>query len=299
MNFSDLFNVFSRRNKQVEKNEIALTREFIVRVYLLWARTFPKGSSSRWYTGGSPLWSDVYDKLTYSLGQMRLSDKPASSQQADLDSFLDECSDEHFLDFIEFSFQSEAIFLGDAPVGNLIVAVNQFLREDDLPFFLTDSSYSQRNRIRKLETYPQIIRRDSEMLHQTAIEPALTLLRGQAFVAANTEFLSALEDYRKGEFGDCVTKCGSALESVMKVISENKGWPKKNTARQLLDVVYSQTTLPPFLKEPLMQTAVIRNNLSSAHGAGTHPRNVAEHIAEYTINVTAAAILLLVQEVDG
>ena len=228
-----------------------------------------------------------------------MSNRAANSAQDDLNNFLSECSDEHFLDFIEISFQSEAVFFGDASVGDLIVAVNQFSQQDDLPFFLTDFTYSESGRIRNLETYPQMIRRDSEVLHQTAIEPTLKLLRGQAFSSANSEFLNALQDYRKGDYEDCVAKCGSALESVMKVIGENRGWPKRNTARQLLDVVYSQTTLPPFLKEPLMQTAVIRNKLSSAHGAGTQPREVAEHIAQYTINVTAAAVLLLVQEVDG
>ena len=40
---------------------------------------------------------------------------------------------------------------------------------------------------------------------------------------------------------------------------------------------------------------MIRNNLGNAHGAGVEPRDVAKHLAQYTINVTASAILLLVE----
>ena len=296
MDFSNVFSVFSKRRSLPKEKTIALTSEFRNRVYLLWIRTFARASSSVWPVNESPLWSDVYDRLLYSLGRNRLSIRHALTRDKDLDNFLGECNDEYFLKFVEFSFQSEAVFLGDASVGDLIVAVNQFFQEDDPPFFLTEFTVSQRNEAVKLEAYPQIIRRDSEILHHTAIEPALMLLRGTAFTEANKEYLNALEDYRKGEFGDCVTKCGSALESVMKVISEHKGWPKKNTSKQMLDVVWGRTNLPTFLKEPLMQTAVIRNKLSTAHGAGTKPRDVEEHIAQYTINVTASAILLLVRE---
>ncbi len=302
MDFDRIFNVFSKRDRLPQENGIALTREFRVRAYVLWVRTFPKDFSRSGLSVGSPLWSDVRDKFLCSLGRIRLSAKAASSVQDDIDNFLDECSDDHFLDFIEFSFQSETIYHSSTPVRDLIAAVNTFFQEDDLPFFLTDFTHAEIGGAHpfgthQIVTYPQIIRRDSEVLHQMAIAPALELLRGQAFGQANREFLNALEDYRKGDYGDCVTKCGSAYESVMKVIGEHKGWPKKDTARKLLDTVLGQTTLPTFLKEPLIQTAVIRNRLSTAHGAGTQPRNVEQHLAQYTINVTAAAILLLVQEV--
>ena len=298
MDFDRIFSVFSKRDALSQKNNIVLTPEFKVRVYLLWTKTFPKGSPRDWVPSGSPLWSDVYDKLLYSLGQMRLSNRAASSTQADLDNFLGECSDEHFLDFIEFSFQSEAVFYIDTPVGNFIASVNQFFQEDDLPFFLTDFTYSQSGRMRTLESYPQIIRRDSETLHQTAIEPVLTLLKGQAFSSANREFLNALQDYRRGEYGDCVAKCGSALESVMKVISEHKGWPVHREVSKLLGTIQAKLDMPQFLRQPLIQTAVIRNELGSAHGAGSKTREVSEHLSEYTINVTAAAMLFIAKQAD-
>ena len=148
----------------------------------------------------------------------------------------------------------------------------------------------------KVETYPQIIRYDNEILQQTAIKPALTLLSASAFREANKEFLDALTDHRKGDYQDCLTKCGSAFESVLKIICEQNGWPAGRDAGKLLNAVLSKTALPGFLKHPLIQIAIIRNELGSAHGAGAEPRHATQHLAQYTINITASAILLLVEE---
>ena len=48
------------------------------------------------------------------------------------------------------------------------------------------------------------------------------LLRDKSFTSADQEFIEALEDYRKGDYGDCLTKCGSSLESTMKIICDRK-----------------------------------------------------------------------------
>ncbi len=298
MDFSNIFNVFSRRPRPANEKSTPLTPEFRSRVFLLWIRTFPRGDSGSWASVRSGLWSDVYDKLLYSLGRPRLSNRHTLTLDGDLNNFVDECSDEHFLDFIEFSFQSQAVFECDVPVGDLISAINSFFQEDSLPFFLTEFTVVESQGGVRLEGYPRIIRRDSEVLHQTALEPALVLLRGSDFGETNKEFLRALTDYRKGDYGDCVTKCGSALESVMKIICERKGWPTQRNASKLLNTVLSNTDLPEFLKQPLNQVAVIRNELGSAHGAGTQPREVSRHLAQYAINVTASAILLLVEDTN-
>ena len=297
MNFANIFNVFSKRDRVTEENNKPLTREFRNRVFLLWRRTFRRESAG-WGSDRSSLWSDVYDRLLYSLGQSRLSPRQANTPDDDLDNFLGECSDEHFLDFIEFSFQSEAVRRHEVSVPDLLKAVNRFFREDNLPYSLTDFTFVGDGRRLELEGYPQIIRRDSEALHRTAIEPALMLLRGSAFGEANKEFLGALADYRNGDHGDCVTKCGSALESVMKILCHRKGLPSQNEAAKLLNTIIPRTNLPSFLKPPLIQVATIRNELSSSHGAGMQPRTVPRHVAQYTINVTASAVLLLVQELD-
>lgn len=221
MNFSRIFNVFSKREKLIEDKEVSLTSEFRVRIFLLWTKAFPKESESRWSLNRSSVWTDIYENLLFSLGTPRLSLRHKSSRYFDdLVHFIEECSDEHFLDFVELSFQSQHILEADMNVHDVINNVNQFFQEDNLPFSLTGFIFGQNDP--RIVAYPQIIRRDSQLLHQTAIEPVLELLSNPAFRSANREFLEALSDYRKKDYGDCVVKCGSAFESVMKVICEQK-----------------------------------------------------------------------------
>ena len=131
-----------------------------------------------------------------------------------------------------------------------------------------------------------------------AMEPALNILAGAGFQHANKEFLEALEDHRKSDFGDCLTKCGSAFESVMKVICDKNsiGYKQTDTASVLLKTLLANAKLDGFWEQPLIMIATLRNRLSSSHGAGTQPKAVPEHVATYVVNATASAILLLCGE---
>ena len=141
------------------------------------------------------------------------------------------------------------------------------------------------------------------MLHQTAIEPTLQLLSAPYFVTANKEFRGGLADYRKGDYEDCVTKCVSAFESILKVACQRKGWAYKETdpADTLLTIVFGKTSLEGFYKEHIKELIkliiTVRNRQSSAHGGGIQPKQVPKHVANYVLNATAAATLLLVEEV--
>ena len=180
--------------------------------------------------------------------------------------------------------------------SQLVDAINEFFKADHLPYLLIDFVHGQES----IDVYPQIIRRDSEALHETAIEPALKLLTRPVFASANQEFLEALKDYRNGDHRDCVTKCGSSFESVMKIICDQKRWSyqQNDAAVTLLGNILPRTNLESFFEQPIMLVATIRNRLSSAHGAGPEQREVAPHVAHYAINATASAILLLVEETD-
>ena len=105
----------------------------------------------------------------------------------------------------------------------------------------------------------------------------------------------------RGGSGDCLTKCNSAFESVMKVLCKRNQWPfnEKDTARPLLKVIIDKSSLDPFFEQPLMLIATMRNRLSSSHGAGSGPRSVERHIGQSAISSTAAAIVLLVREADS
>ena len=270
-----------------------LTEEFRFRVIQFCTSTFPHvpfgAANYLRRTQETIFWQQVHEKLAYQHGRGQLSQFRALSRTEDATGFLHECNDDHFLDFIELIFDCEIVGrVNDVDLGELIATINEFLRADDLPYELT------------MDSAPKIIRRENMVVHHHAIEPTLVLLRDPRFKSANDEFQEALVDYRKGDYRDCVVKCGSAFESVMKVICDLKGWPYQQnaTASPLLDVVMGHSTLESFFTQPLLLVATIRNRLSSAHGAGNQPRTVDRHVAHFAINATASGILLLVEEAN-
>ena len=126
--------------------------------------------------------------------------------------------------------------------------------------------------------------------------PVLTLLADPRFKQANEEYINALEDYRKGDYGDCLTKCCSSFESVMKIICDEKKWnySQNDTAAKLIPNVVSNSGLDKFFEQPLLLIATMRNRLSTAHGGGTQSKNVEAHTAQFAVNTTGSAILMLV-----
>lgn len=288
MPLSDIFKVFSRRIAVPKRKTVKpLTEAFRIRVLMRCRESFD----------GSDVWDTVHNKFTYLLGRPRLTDTQTQSRALDLMAFLESCEDAHFLDFLEYAFTGSRNW----HASDLVEDVNEFFRQDDLPYALTDFVWVEvpntPHITSRLAAYPQVIRKDSDMLHEHAMEPALALLRESAYATANKEFLTALEDFRKGDLGDCLTKCGSAFESVLKVICEKHKWPYKqtDTASTLLKTVIQNAGLEPFFETPMLLLATLRNRLSSSHGAGTGSRDVTEAKAEYAVNATAAAIVFLVK----
>ena len=299
-----IFGLFSRRDRSPGKASTRLTQEFRNRTLQLCADTLSGYQEFPNLPGLSVFWSDIHKKLRILHGRPNLSSQRTGSLDDDAVEFLVNSSDEHFLDFVELIFQSEVLWRAlerDALVS-LVRDINIFLKVDDLPYALTEIAFtSERGKpyaTVRIVALPQIIRRENQVLHETAIEPTLTLLTNPAFASANKEFLEALEDYRKGDYRDCVVKCGSSLESAMKIICDRKKWPyqRSDKTARLLNIILQMTDLEPFFKHPLTLVATIRNELSSAHGAGTQPRAISKHVASFVVNSTASTILLLVEE---
>lgn len=189
----------------------------------------------------------------------------------------------------------------------MVDQINDFLLLENLPYAITrfvrgngtGYLYGQLRETITIESYPAVIRRDDKVTHKWAIEPALTILSEKQLASANKEFLEALEDYRKGDYGDCLTKCGSSFESTMKIICDRKGWPYKqtDTAALLLRQVISNSNLDAnIFEQTLINIATLRNKLSKSHGSGIQQRKIPQHIAKYAINATASAILLIAEE---
>jgi len=299
----NIFNVFSRREAISELKIAPLTNSFKNRFLLLM-----KDSLNHSIYEVLDL---LQKKLLYLHGRSLLCDtnRIDNSSANDVLQFLSQCEDAHFLDSIEYFFQiKDGILFSQVNKSELIDQINNFFAIDGIPYYLTKYVYEKHESTQKefipihisskIIEYPKIIRKDCEVLHNTAIKPVLALLQKHDLLNANEEFLQGLEDYRKGIYKDCLTKCCSSLESVMKVICKRKGlkYKENDSARSLLLNIIKNSNLDSFWEQPIIIIATIRNKLSSAHGSGTKTKNVPEHVAKYTINITASAILFLHDE---
>lgn len=306
-----MLDVFSRRHKGSTYPKDAIHDTMRHKILLLCRDVF----TGRWHDGYSPggdyvgeFWSEIHRALQYIHGRPVLSsNRQIANEVEDAIQFLLTCSTQEFLDFIELIFRVDFLYRVTSNPDELVDTVNDLLRSEGLPYQLSPFvRHTEENAGRfggtviRTVSYPKAVRVDEEITFTHAVLPALTLLADAAYTSANHEFRAALEDYRKGDYGDCVVKCGSAFESVMKVICQKKGWGfrAQDTANPLLKTILSHSSLESFFEQPLMLIATVRNRLSTAHGAGTGVRKVERHVAEYVIASTAAAVGLLIHETN-
>lgn len=303
LNFSHLFGVFSRRQKTDERDLVPLTPECRNRILMLCRDTFFRARNVYLAEdAGDTFLGEIHQRLTYLYGKHRLVDGQQEPTN-DVLAFLATCSDEHFLDFVELIFDVDC-YDRMCPDENIVVEqINQFLSVDNLPYWVTRFVRENKQsttpwgdrQVSVLTARPKVIRKDDEVVHQQAIEPVLTLLAQPRFTAANLEFLDALTDFKKMDFRDCLVKCGSAFESMLKVIHDRNGWAYSatDTASPLLRSAITKAGIEAFFEQPLILVATMRNKLSAAHGGGTKPRHVDQATAKFAVNATAAAMLFL------
>jgi len=308
-----LFDVFSSRRQQGGYPPDTVPETLRTKVLLFCRDVF----SNQWRDQPSygdytdEFWAEIHRSLQYLHGRAKLSSDPsADTAAADAVKFLMACPPKEFLDFIELIFRVECLFHVSGDENELVDAVNELFASEGAPYELTHFVKHEEDsggpppfhvgKVIRTIAHPKVVRVDEQVTFTHAVAPALTVLADPAHKSANLEFRDALEDYRKGAYGDCITKCGSAFESVMKVICQQKGWPytPEDTTAGLLKTILSHTNLDGFFVQPLTLIATMRNRLSTAHGAGPGPRNVKRHVAEYAITSTAAAILLLIHEIS-
>jgi hypothetical protein len=313
MKLQHIFNVFSRRDKVIDPYVYAIPVTFRNKVIML-CRDIFSNRLSQWngddYT--SSFWDEVHQALRYRHGKFQLvEDTYPQSRSEDAIRFLLSCKDEEFLDFLEYIFKVKCLFHIHLDENQIVGQLNELFTADGIGYELTDMVketvteaasgppfFGREMNTIKVVSYPTVIRKDNQFAHAGIVQPALQLLAEKKYKMADQEFIEALEDYRKKDYGDCLTKCCSAFESVMKVICHEKGWTYKqtDTANILVSTIISNTGLDSFFDQPLMIIATLRNRLSKSHGAGTHPKSVSQNLAQYALNATASAIILLVNE---
>lgn len=150
----------------------------------------------------------------------------------------------------------------------------------------------------------EIIRIDSEFIHQEAVKPALKLLHLSGFEGAKDEFLLAFEHYRKGNNKEAINECLKAFESTMKTICIENTWvfPPNATSNALIKICLDKHLIPVFWEQnltslrSLMESTIStgRNKLA-AHGQGKEIVEVPNHLVAYILHMTASTIVFLIE----
>ena len=258
MNIKNLFDVFSRRAQSPANLKNTLTQGFRNRVIMLVSKLLEKTQHGDYR---NQFWEEMHQKLSFLLGRWHISNDPRYlSTNEDTLAFLLGCDDVYFLDFIESIFQAESYSRIDQDENKLIEDINELFLIDDIKYALTPFVREQRKKmvfgverdVQVVVSYPKVILREDEFSQSSVIKPTINLLSDQGFSSANSEFIEALEDYRKGDLGDCLTKCGSAFESTMKILCDRNGWQydQADTASKLLRILITQTNLEAFFEQP-------------------------------------------------
>ncbi len=306
-NLLRIFDVFSRRPEALSKPTHDIPPTTRNRIFH-WVNELYSNSRSDLATIGKgnyvgEFWNEIRLRLMYRTGRAEIGN---SRDGRDAIDYVLKCRGKEFLDFLEDIFSAKTLFHVSIADDKLVDEVNGLLRLDNLPYHLTgfltetvdDDPRFPGRMVTYTRAYPKVIMKESETLHLTAVEPTMILLQRPHFRNANSEYLAALEDYRKGDFSDCLTKCASAFESVLKVVCDRKKWSYQHTdtASTLVRTILAKTTLGAYFEPLFLIVPTLRNKLGSAHGAGTATKLPPRHIALYALNATASAILLVAQE---
>ncbi len=319
MNLQTLFNAFSRRQMRHNPRRHKITRSFRSRFFTLLLERLDSSPNEERLPDFFPelakrlqllhgrFWLSTWAQLGvfFSVFQSEEAKKEKNlvlPPAVDALAYLLEAKGEALLDVLEQLFQVDSyLYIFDKP-NELVNDINVMFAEDNLPYYLTDFIWEEpsgpADDRRRVSAYPQIIYREDEPLHVNAIEPALQLLGSRKMDTANQEYREALREYRNQNYRGCLTKCGSALESTLKLVCVRRHWPFSSTdnCSRLLKVYFDHSGLDRFFEQPILLIATIRNRLSDAHGAGPSSRSVPQHVAKYALNATASAMLLLVEE---
>ncbi len=150
----------------------------------------------------------------------------------------------------------------------------------------------------------QIVRIDSQYIHQQAVIPALSILSGKAYSGPQEEFLSAHEHFRNGRHQEALVDALKSFESTMKVICDKRGWEycKNDTAKKLIAICFENGLIPGFwqsymngLRSTLEGGVPTVRNKMGGHGQGAELVDVPDHIAAYALHLTASTIVFLVK----
>ena len=243
-----VLDIYSKRQKRLrgEMSDVYtyddLPEPLRVQIVLIWRDSF--GTYGNYRIAPESTYQYIVESLWHEYGVFELASKYIGrvykSFEGELQNFfLQEKNVERAIDAIELSFKvidgtrnhygaSQARRAKEA-----IKALNYRFREHGVGYQFTNR---------------QIIRIDSEYIHNEIIKPGLRLLNQQHYAGAQEEFLKAHEHYRKGNPKEALNDCLKAFESTMKAICDKRGWSYKGkaTAKTLIQVCFDNRLIPPF-----------------------------------------------------
>lgn len=150
----------------------------------------------------------------------------------------------------------------------------------------------------------QLVRTDSQFLHQECVDPAMLLLSCPGFEGPAQEFAKAHQNYRNGDGKGAVQEATKALESTIHAICHARHWvPSKNaTLKPLLDFIFDKELVPKSLNSFFtgLRTALgsglpTIGNSEARHGQGKDVKEIDSHMVEFALHLCAASILFLVK----
>lgn len=318
MNIKEIFNVFSNRKEDSKVIKYSISIETRNRVLIIMDRKIKEIKNGYSFNHESNVFQkslvNVREMFQLKLGRMNLANNADALE--DILIFLSKCENETFLDFIEYIFRSNEFNISEVTKNEMISDINFIFEQDEIPFRLTKyieewvdtvngdvvslDALPFGNPLRKnIISYPQIINKDDDFTFSEIVTPVLELLKDSRFNNANKEFLEALEHYKNNRYKECITSCCSSLESTIKVICKIKKWEfsPNSTCNPLVLLIIEKSQLPKWYDSILTGPASFRNKLGSSHGKGDQNVTATKNQARYQINITAAEIIFLIEEI--
>lgn len=299
-----VFELFSKRQKKLyaKKPDVyqyeKIEQKFRVQVVHIIRDTI--GIESQYNELSNETYEEIHNILCREYGVFSLKEHAQSNFSAVYDYFLTVNECEQCLDIIELSFkiintyvkEREWDFKGARGVKcspiDALLELNTRFKESGIGYQFESG---------------ELMRIDSQLIHSEIVKPVLHLLSSEKnYRGVNAEFLKAHEHYRHKRYKECLVECLKSFESLMKSICEKHSWAynQNDTAKKLINVCLSNNLIPPYLQT---QFASIRSLLESGiptvrnkeggHGQGVVVKNVPEHLASYTLHLTATTLLFL------
>ncbi|MEX0537152.1 STM4504/CBY_0614 family protein [Klebsiella variicola] len=295
-----IYDLFSKRQKRL-RGDIPdvyqytnLPQNFRVQVVHIVKSTI--GRDSDYSTPASKIYKYINNTLCREYGVFKLQEYASENFEYIYNFFLKEKDPEKCLDVIELTFkcidgyvrQNTWEFRDYQSPDDAIEELNIRFREAGIGYQFESG---------------EVVRVDSQFIHSDAVKPTLQILgHSQEFAGANDEFLSAHEHYRHQRFKECLNDCLKSFESLMKAIHKKRSWEygSTDTAKKLISSCLSNGLIPDYMQNQfsslriLLESGVptIRNK-EGGHGQGDEVTNVPEHLASYTLHLTASNLLFL------